>query len=104
MTLKTPTLTKFGLWLALCVAHYVVRTHAILNGPRDNDLYAYTWGFQAVAFLLFRFPFWLLALAGLLGGDVARWLRPNHNETSPDHAPEQTGPIDRGSPRPAGKP
>jgi amino acid permease len=53
-------------WGLLCLGHFVFRTHTILSGPRDDDLYAYSWTFQSIVFLIYRFPLWCLALVALL--------------------------------------
>jgi len=54
------------LWMILMVAHYIFRTHSILSGPRNGDLYAYSWSFQAIVFLISIFPFWLAALCAMI--------------------------------------
>jgi len=54
------------LWIALLIAHYIFRTHSILSGPREGDLYAHSWGFQTIVFLTFIFPFWLAALCAMI--------------------------------------
>jgi hypothetical protein len=66
MKAKQFYLTSTAIWALLCVAHYVFRTHSILAGPRDDDLYAFSWGFQSIMFLLFRFPLWCVVLATVL--------------------------------------
>jgi hypothetical protein len=73
-------LTTIALWALLCVAHFVLRTHSILTGPRDGDLYAYTWSFQLVAFLVFRFPLWCLGLAAGLSAELWYFARHRTDE------------------------
>ena len=54
-----------GLWAILCSLHFALRTWAIVSGPHDEpEEYVYFWSFQGIVFVLFRFPFWLLGLAG----------------------------------------
>ena len=62
MTSKNLYLGTLAIWFVLCLSHYLLKTHLVLSGPHDDDTYAYTWGFQALAFLVFRLPWWLLAL------------------------------------------
>jgi hypothetical protein len=59
-------LASVAAWALLCLGHFVFRTHAFLTGPRDGDLYSYSWSFQSVMFLIFRFPLWFVALALVL--------------------------------------
>lgn len=54
------------LWMILVAAHYIFHTHSILSGPRNGDLYAYSWSFQAIVFLTSIFPFWLAALCAII--------------------------------------
>ena len=70
MNAKQCYLATIALWALLCAAHFVVRTHWLLAGPRDGDVYAYSWSFQAGMFLIFRFPFWCAALAATLLGEA----------------------------------
>jgi hypothetical protein len=62
MSPKRTYLISVALWAVFCVGHFLLRTHAILMGPRDVDLYAYSWGFQFWMFLFFPFPVWIVAL------------------------------------------
>ncbi|MFZ3220548.1 MAG: hypothetical protein WA174_10970 [Rhodoferax sp.] len=45
---------------------FVFRTVEYLAGPPDSDLYAQTWGFQALVFVMFYLPWVLLAVGGLI--------------------------------------
>jgi hypothetical protein len=53
---------SFIVWSLLCFGHYYLRTLTILSGPHDGDLYAYSWSYQAIMFLIFLFPIWILIL------------------------------------------
>jgi hypothetical protein len=66
MKAKHVYLASFALWVVLCTCHFILRTEAILNGPRDSDEYAYAWSFQSAMFLIFRFPLWCVALVLIL--------------------------------------
>ena len=63
-------IASVALWIALVTAHYILRTHLILTGPRDGDLYAYSWSFQGLVFLIFVFPFWLFALCAMIALEI----------------------------------
>ena len=63
-------LATIALWLGLCAAHFWFHATAILRDPSETDLYALTWSFQLMAFLLVRFPFWLLGLILLLSVEI----------------------------------
>lgn len=63
-------LASIALWLLLCAAHFGIRTIAVLSDPVETDLYALTWSFQLVAFLIVFFPLWLLGLILLLSVEV----------------------------------
>jgi hypothetical protein len=54
--------------LIAVAAWFLVRTMNYLAGPPDGDIYAQTWGFQAIVFVLVYLP-WALTGAGtfLLG-------------------------------------
>jgi hypothetical protein len=67
--------------MALVIAHYILRTHSILTGPRDGDLYAYSWSFQGIVFLIFVFPFWLIALCAMIALEIRHFrnVRPQTN-------------------------
>ena len=80
MNAKRWVVAKIGIWLVLCAAHFVFRTHSILSGPKEGDLYAYSWSFQAIMFLIFRFPFWLIALVILFRAELLDFLRPKNEE------------------------
>ena len=73
-------LATIALWVLMCLAHFIFRTHSILSGPRDGDLYAYSWSFQTMAFLIFRFPLWCLALALGLAAELWHFSRQRINE------------------------
>ena len=55
-------LVEFLVILACVVAWFAVRTVNYLAGPPDGDLYAQTWGFQAIVFVIFYFPRTMLAI------------------------------------------
>jgi len=66
---KTSVISKLGLvsvtfaiWLLICFSYELHRIAAILALPPSGDLYAYTWGFQLMTFVIFRFPVWIAAL------------------------------------------
>lgn len=63
-------LASIALWIVLCAAHFWFRTTGILSEPGETDLYALTWSYQLMAFLLVRFPLWLLGLIPLLSAEV----------------------------------
>ena len=50
------------IWGLCCLAHYYFRAAAFLRGPHEEDLYAFSWGFQAFNFAVYPFPVWLMAL------------------------------------------
>ncbi len=54
--------------IALAIIAFYLRTAPLLAaGPPENgDLYAYSWGFQAIVFLLFWLPTTLVVTATLL--------------------------------------
>ena len=60
-------------------AWFIVRTAHYLAGPPDADVYAQTWAFQALVFLLVYLP-WALFVAGtlLLAQSFAITLRSRH--------------------------
>lgn len=66
------TVSVIGGWFALRTAEY-------LAGPPDGDVYAQTWGFQAVVFVMFYLPWALLAVGSLIVIEsyVLRWRRWN---------------------------
>jgi len=72
--------TSVAVWILLCVVHFIFRTNAILSGPRDGEQYAYTWSYQAVMFIIFRFPLWLIALAAVLFAELRYYAREKKNE------------------------
>jgi hypothetical protein len=53
------TVLAIGGWFALRTAEYFA-------GPPDSDLYAQTWGFQAMVFVLFYLPWALLVVGALI--------------------------------------
>jgi hypothetical protein len=63
-------LVSIALGLVLCAAHFWFRTATFLSNPTDTDLYAHTWSFQLMAFLIVFFPLWLLGLILLLSVEV----------------------------------
>jgi hypothetical protein len=52
-----------GIWALLCLGHSLIRTLIILSGPHDSDLYAYSWSYQGVIFLIFFLPAWIVGLS-----------------------------------------
>ena len=58
---RTP-LVILVLWLALCASYAFWRVATFMAEPASGDLYAHTWGFQFIAFVVFRFGFWVAAL------------------------------------------
>jgi hypothetical protein len=73
-------LATIALWALLCLAHFVLRTHSILTGPRNDDLYSYSWSFQLMAFLVFLFPLWCVAMAVGLLAEVWHFARHKTDE------------------------
>ena len=55
-------LLTVGVWLILCLGYELYRISRFLALPATGDLYAHSWSFQLMAFAVFRFPFWLIAL------------------------------------------
>lgn len=67
--MKSPaiaTFTAISIWATLVALHFLVRTVFYLDGPPTGDLYSYSWGFQAVAFLIWPFPVWMVVLCAIL--------------------------------------
>ncbi len=66
---------KFWFWalvqaciVAIIVAwRFYIGVSNYLAHPTDGDLYAHTWSFQAIVFLVFRLPIILLAFGAWLG-------------------------------------
>ena len=55
-----------AVWLVVCLAYEMYRIAAFLALPPSGDLYAHDWGFQLMAFAIFRFPVWLVGLLVIL--------------------------------------
>ena len=55
-----------AVWLIVCLAYELDRIATFLALPPTGDLYAHDWGFQLLAFALFRFPVWLVGLLVIL--------------------------------------
>ena len=53
-------LAQLALAILLVLVVFYVQTKELLAGPRVGDLYAYTWEFQSVVFILFWLPATLL--------------------------------------------
>ena len=49
-------------WLVACLGYEFWRVATFMAEPASGDLYAHSWGFQVVVFVVFRFGFWLAAL------------------------------------------
>ena len=67
--MKSPaiaSLTTMSIWATLVALHFLVRTASYLDGPPTGDLYSYSWGFQAFAFLVWPFPVWMIILCAVL--------------------------------------
>ncbi len=67
--MKSPaiaTFTTISIWATLVALHFLVRTVSYLEGPPTGDLYSYSWGFQAVAFLAWPFLVWMAVLCAIL--------------------------------------
>jgi len=67
--MKSPsiaTFTTIPVWATLVALHFIVRTVSYLDGPPTGDLYSYSWGFQAFAFLIWPFPVWMVVLCAIL--------------------------------------
>jgi hypothetical protein len=58
-------------------AWFYLRTAALFAGPPMRDEYAQSWGFQAIAFAVFRLPPAVVVVAALLAAQ-RRWLRRYH--------------------------
>ena len=76
-------------WFVTCAGVNAWLILSYLANPKDGDLYAQTWGFQLIAFSLFRLPIWLLGLLAVLAVEYAFFVR--HSETagtrSDEHQP-----------------
>ena len=57
------------LWLVLCFGYEFWRVASFMAEPASGDLYAHTWGFQFVVFVVFRFGFWVAALLFALAAE-----------------------------------
>ena len=55
-----------AVWLVVCLAYELHRIATFLSLPPSGDLYAHDWGFQLFAFVIFRFPVWLVGLLVIL--------------------------------------
>ena len=77
---KHAYLASAAIWALLCVAHYVVHTLAVLAGPRDGDLYAYSWSFQAITFALVFLPIWFIALCIVIAAEMRHFSLRRKNE------------------------
>lgn len=67
--MKNPTIATFAIaliWSVLVVLHFLARTISVLDEPHIGDLYSYSWGFQALAFLVWPFPVWMVILCAVL--------------------------------------
>ena len=53
--------------VAIAVCLFYIGVSAYLANPTDGDLYAHTWSFQAIAFLIFTLPKIVVAVIALLG-------------------------------------
>lgn len=61
--MRCDLLVIFVFWLVLCVGYEFQRIATFMAQPAAGDLYAHSWGFQFVVFVVFRFGF---RVAGLL--------------------------------------
>ncbi len=65
---------KFGFWalVQVCILvaiigwRFYTKTYECLANPRDGDLYAHTWSFQAIAFSVFAVPLCIVVMVVLL--------------------------------------
>ena len=69
-------------WLVFCTCHFILRTEAILTGPRNDDAYAYSWSFQSASFLISPFPLWCLVLVLILALESWHFSRQRQKETA----------------------
>ena len=69
MNRKLTMIMTVLLWSLCCLVHYYFRTINIFQGPRENDLYVYSWVFQGMCFGMFQFPLWLCGLVIVLFGE-----------------------------------
>ncbi len=53
-------------WFVACAGANAWLISSYLANPKDSDLYAHTWGYQFVVFLIFQLPFWFLGLLAVL--------------------------------------
>jgi hypothetical protein len=53
-------------WFVVCLACEMYRIATFLALPPSGDLYSHDWGFQLMAFAIFRFPVWLVGLLVIL--------------------------------------
>jgi hypothetical protein len=82
------------LWLVLCLGHEFWRVATFMAEPASGDLYAHTWGFQFVVFVVFRFGFsvaaLLFALPSRASGTVVRAPQPPVPRPPPNNALQRT--------------
>jgi hypothetical protein len=67
--MKSPAIISFttiSVWATLVILHFLARTVSLLDGPPSGDLYSYSWGFQAFAFLVWPFPVWMVILCTIM--------------------------------------
>lgn len=50
---------------------FLVQSASYLRNPQDGDLYAHTWGFQFLVFVMFRLPLAFLLLGIVLAVEYA---------------------------------
>ncbi|WP_152606705.1 hypothetical protein [Aquabacterium sp. NJ1] len=55
-----------GIWGTLVCCHAAWYIHAALSTPLGTDVYADSWQFQAMAFALFKLPYWLMFIVTVL--------------------------------------
>jgi len=93
MRLKTTISSSVAVWAICCGFHYYLYTLAILQGPHDDDAYAYSWSFQALAFAIVRLPFWILGLLAIVAGEYLYHCRINTTKGSePSDTPNPQSP------------
>ena len=63
---KTLISATVAVWFVVCLAYELHRIATFLALPPSGDLYAHGWGFQLLAFAVFRFPIWLVGLLVIL--------------------------------------
>jgi hypothetical protein len=55
-------LSTIILWSAACISFNVWRIYSYINNANDLDIFAHTWSFGFIVFMVFYLPIWLFGL------------------------------------------